>query len=193
MTKDNNVRPSPDEHIIEDQSLRNWVLSPLKNITFQAMQFAMEAHDGHKRKYTGEPYFKHLAEVAGMVSTLPFNHDDMRDIIISIAWLHDCVEDCGVTYDTLGDKFGFIIAKGVLDLSDLEKGNRKTRKRLSRERLSKAPWYIQNIKICDLISNTSSIVAHDPEFAKIYLEEKRLLLEVLTEADKDLLDIAKIY
>jgi guanosine-3',5'-bis(diphosphate) 3'-pyrophosphohydrolase len=172
-----------------DQSLRNWVLSPLQNITFQAMTFAMEAHEGHKRNYTGEPYFKHLAEVAGMVSTLSY-HDNMRDTVIPIAWLHDCMEDCGVTYGTLGDKFGFIIAKGVFDLSDLEKGNRETRKRLSRERLSKAPWYIQNIKICDLISNTSSIVAHDPKFAKIYLEEKRLLLEVLTEADKDLLDIA---
>ena len=53
----------------------------------------------------------------------------------------------------------------------------------------------QTIKLADLINNTSSIVKHDTKFAKVYLREKALLLDVLTRGDitlwrqaKDLLD-----
>lgn len=73
----------------------------------------------------------------------------------------------------------------------MEKGNRKERKELSRKRLSAAPQRIQNIKVADLISNTASIVQHDPKFAMVYLEEKRLLLDVLTKADERLIRIAR--
>ncbi len=157
----------------------------MTDTAFKAMKFAMEAHKDHKRKYTNNPYFTHLAEVAGIISTL---YDD--EYVVSVAWLHDCMEDCGITFDKLEHEFGHEIAVGVRFLSDLEKGNRSRRKELSRERLSFAPSEIQDIKVCDLISNTSSIVHHDPKFAKTYLEEKRLLLDVLTLADKRLLEIA---
>jgi len=42
-----------------------------------------------------------------------------------------------------------------------------------------------------LISNCTSIVEHDADFAKTYLEEKRLLLEVLTKGDVVLLERAR--
>jgi hypothetical protein len=43
---------------------------------------------------------------------------------------------------------------------------------------------VQSIKCADLISNTSTIVKHDPGFAKVYLPEKKAILEVevLTKA-----------
>jgi hypothetical protein len=72
---------------------------------------------------------------------------------------------------------------GVMLLSDLEQGNRAERKAASRARLADAPAWVQTIKCADLISNTSSIVLRDPKFAVTYLEEKRLLLDVLTKAD----------
>jgi len=75
-------------------------------------------------------------------------------------------------------------------LSDLEQGNRGLRKKLACERLGRAPKWIQDIKVCDLISNTSSIVLHDPKFAETYLKEKKELLSYLGEADKRLLKIA---
>lgn len=43
----------------------------------------------------------------------------------------------------------------------------------------------------DVNSNTASIVQHDPKFAAVYLEEKRLLLDVLTKADARLVQIAR--
>ena len=156
------------------------------NIAYQAMLFAREVHKDQVRKYTGNAYTDHLGEVAGIVASVEHTKE-----MIAVAWLHDCVEDQGVEIVTLVSEFGMEVAKGVLLLSDLEQGNRATRKALSRERLSKAPGWVQTIKYADLISNTSSIIQHDAKFAQVYLEEKRLLLEVMDKGDPLLYSLAK--
>lgn len=146
-----------------------------------AMMFARRAHALQVRKYTGNPYVDHLAEVAGIVATVaPIGS---MSLMTSVAWLHDCVEDCDVEIDTLRREFGPEVAQGVALLSDLENGNRAERKALSRARLAAADGWIQTIKCADLISNTSSIALHDPKFAPVYLAEKRALLAVLDRAD----------
>lgn len=162
------------------------------NNSYQAMMFAREVHKTQRRKYTRNPYADHLAEVAGIVATVADSHQFYvtPETMISVAWLHDCMEDQGITFYELEKRFGNCIATGVEWLSDMESGNRKTRKALARERLAKAPPWIQTIKCADLISNTSSIVMHDPKFAVTYLEEKRLLLEVLTGANHFLRKLA---
>lgn len=160
------------------------------SLAFEAMQFAREVHAGQARKYTGNPYADHLAEVAGIVATVA-GYTEFSQTIIATAWLHDCIEDQDVTPAEVCRRFGPEVQAGVLALSDLEVGNRAERKAASRKRLSKAPWWVQNIKVADLISNTSSIVQHDPKFARVYLEEKRLLLDVLTNADERLWAIAR--
>lgn len=158
----------------------------INDIAYRAMIFAMNVHKDQKRKYSNEPYFIHLAEVAGMLSTVRNDSESL-----AVAWLHDSIEDCGVDFTTISTEFSPKVAIGVYLLSDLEKGNRAERKRASRERLGNANGWIQDIKVCDLISNTSSIRQHDPKFAVTYLEEKRLLLDVLTQADERLIEIAK--
>lgn len=158
------------------------------SLAFKAMEFARRVHAGQKRKYTGNPYADHLAEVAGIVATVS-GFDTQVDV--SIAWLHDCIEDQGVTFEELRMNFGAAVAEGVWWLSDLEQGNRAERKAASRERLARAPGWVQTIKCADLISNTSIIVQHDPKFSVVYLEEKRLLLDMLTKADPQLLQMAK--
>jgi guanosine-3',5'-bis(diphosphate) 3'-pyrophosphohydrolase len=157
------------------------------SIAFRAMQFAREAHATQLRKYTGEPYWKHLAEVAGIVATVA----DNNGLSVAVAWLHDAIEDTNATQKQIADEFGIATMKAVLLLSDLETGNRAERKAASRARLAQAPGWVQTIKCADLISNTSSIVQHDPKFAVTYLEEKRLLLDVLTKADPRLVEIAR--
>lgn len=153
-------------------------------IVFEAQQFAIKAHGQQKRKYTGEPYWKHLAEVAGIVSGLGWFEPTIGPTTVTaVAWLHDTIEDCDVVRDDLRQRFGCTIADAVLMLSDLETGNRAMRKAASRERLSRAPGWIQTIKCADLISNTACIVQHDPNFAITYLAEKRALLAVLHRAD----------
>ena len=39
-------------------------------LAFEAMLFARTSHAGQVRKYTGNPYTDHLAEVAGIVATV---------------------------------------------------------------------------------------------------------------------------
>jgi GTP diphosphokinase / guanosine-3',5'-bis(diphosphate) 3'-diphosphatase len=177
-------------------------------LAYEAMLFAREVHREQQRRYTGCPYFCHLSEVAGIVAScgdLPMHCDsagDMykvgdhaapmpRDIPITVALLHDCAEDWGITESELTKRFGALVAKAVYLLSDLEIGNRAARKAASRARLAASPGWIQTIKVADLISNTPSIVMHDPKFAVTYLEEKRLLLDVMTKADPRLVAIAR--
>lgn len=155
------------------------------NIAYEAMLFARESHKEQRRKYTNNPYTDHLAEVAGIVATV-----DNSAETIATAWLHDCREDQGVMGEEIERRFGIRVAVGVSLLSDFEQGNRAERKAAGRERLASAPGWVQTIKVADLISNTASIVMHDQDFAKVYLEEKRLFLDVMTKADARLVVIA---
>jgi (p)ppGpp synthase/HD superfamily hydrolase len=163
----------------------------MMNTVERARVFATAAHAamGQTRKYTGEPYVVHPIEVSELVASV-----GGTDAMVAAALLHDVLEDTGVTFDILEAEFGSEVAELVLWLTDVsrpEDGNRSTRKALDRQHSAAAPAAAQTVKVADLISNTRSIVAHDPGFAKVYLEEKRLLLEVLTKADPTLLNQAK--
>ena len=155
-----------------------------------AWRFAAAAHDGQTRKYTGEPYIRHPAAVAQLVATVT---PDVEAICAAI--LHDVLED---TDATRSDIIGFGLGPGVAnlveevtDVSRPEDGNRKHRKMLDRAHLAGASPLGQTIKLADLIHNTESITVHDPSFAKVYLAEKRLLLDVLTKGSVALMGMAK--
>ena len=146
-------------------------------------------HFWQRRKYTNEPYFNHLVNVMNIVHSVP--HDEG---MMCAAVLHDIVEDTECTLDNLRAWFGDDVASLVEQLTDVSKptdGNRSARKKLDREHLAKASPRAKTIKLADLIDNSASIMEHDPEFAKVYLAEKRLLLEVLTEGDPALWKRAK--
>jgi guanosine-3',5'-bis(diphosphate) 3'-pyrophosphohydrolase len=155
-------------------------------IDFKAMQFAREVHKDQRRRYSNDPYIGHLAEVAGITASVMTS-----GTALATAWLHDTIEDQQVSYGQIQSLFGTTVARGVLLLSDLEEGNRATRMAASRARLAAAPAWVQSIKVADLISNTSTIGLHDPNFAVVYFKEKRLLLDVLTQADPRLVEIAR--
>ena len=157
-----------------------------------ARAFCIAAHSavGQRRKYTGEPYWHHPQEV---VSLLVHYVGQDRDML-SAAWLHDVLEDTGVTAEDLREVFSEHVVEMVVQLTDVSKpsdGNRAACKALDRLHLSKAWPIVKTIKLADLICNSRSIIERDPEFAKVYLEEKRLLLEVLKEGDQTLWEMAK--
>lgn len=155
-------------------------------ISEKACYFAMGAHAAvdQRRKYTNRPYFDdHCRAVAGIVYSV--EHDDE---MLAAAYLHDVVEDTFVTLATIRREFGDVIAEMVRLLTDpASDAPRRLRKERDRARLQMASGRVQTIKVADLINNTESIVTHDPEFAKLYIEEKAALLEVLTSADPILL------
>lgn len=158
-------------------------------LAYNAMLFARQVHANQVRKYTGNPYADHLAEVVAISMSVVPTVD--AQVYMAVGWLHDCVEDQEVCSRYLDTHFGPAVACGVVAMSDMEKGTRAQRKAAARERLSRAPGYVQSIKCADVISNTGSIVKHDPKFAKLYVRECSALLDVLTNADPRLLDLAK--
>ncbi len=82
----------------------------------EAYTFALNAHEGQSRK-TGEPYIVHPIDAAMTVADL-----NLDGAAIAAALLHDVVEDCGVTNDEIGERFGADVARlveGVTKLSRL--------------------------------------------------------------------------
>ena len=162
-------------------------------IVERARVFATAAHAavGQVRKYTFEPYIVHPAEVAKIVRDA-----GGTEAMVAAAWLHDTVEDTGVTIETIRAEFGTEVAELVgwlTDVSRPEHGNRAHRKALDRAHSAAAPAEAQTVKLADLIANTRSIMAHDEAFAKTYLEEKRLLLAVMTKGDPTLMAEARKF
>jgi len=157
----------------------------------RALAFATLAHHDQKRKYTGLPYVVHPIEVAEIVRTVAHDNE-----MLAAALLHDVVEDTDVTIEDIRADFGDDIAGLVDDLTDVsvpEDGNRKFRKTMDREHSALASARAQTIKLADLISNSADIVVNDPNFAKVYLAEKKLLLEVLIKGDAALRARAASY
>ena len=90
----------------------------------KAYVFSMKAH-GSQRRASGDPYFSHPLEVAGILTKMRLDH-----YTIITALLHDTVEDTNVTVEEIGRMFGKEIASlvdGVTKLSriDLVSDNRK--------------------------------------------------------------------
>jgi len=161
-------------------------------LVHKARLFAIAAHSavGQVRKYTGEPYYVHPAEVAHIVAQAGGTEEQ-----IAAAWLHDVVEDTEVTVEFIRQMFGPEVAELVgwlTDVSQKEDGNREFRKAMDRAHTAQATLPAKMIKLADLWSNTRSIVEYDAKFARVYLAEKRLLLdEALFDADPTLL--AQVY
>jgi len=150
----------------------------------KALLLAAQAHYGQLRKYDDSPYLWHPIAVATLVRSVPHT-----EAMVCAALLHDVVEDTDTDLEEIHLTFGHEITALVEMLTDIsrpEDGNRAARKAIDRAHTAKASPAAKTIKLADLIDNTRSITAHDPEFAKVYLAEKRLLLEVLAEGDPTL-------
>ena len=153
----------------------------------KARAFAIAAHSaaGQVRKYTGEPYHVHPAEVAWIVEQAGGTEAQR-----AAAWLHDVVEDTDVSIELIEQMFGTYVAELVGWLTDVSvptDGNRAERKAIDREHTAQASLDAKMIKLADLSSNTKSIVEHDAKFAKVYLAEKRLLIrEAFADMDGEI-------
>ncbi len=150
-------------------------------------------HGEQKRKYTGQPYWHHLEEVAKLIQDYTPQPDDRPTI--EIAFCHDLLEDVeGMIWQVLREfllNFKYTkwnvdrIVEGVIDLTDVytpikyPEFNRTQRKEREAIKLQYIPTYVKSVKYADLISNTSSIVKYDPGFARVYLSEKRHLLSLM--------------
>ncbi len=81
----------------------------------RAYVFAMQAH-GHQLRASGDPYFHHPVEVAGILAGLKLDSAS-----IATGLLHDTVEDTGATIEDMERLFGREVARLVDGVTKLNK------------------------------------------------------------------------
>ena len=161
----------------------------MSDLVNRAAEFARKAHDstGKTRKFTHDPYIVHPEAVAKTVASVTTD-----ETTIAAAWLHDVVEDVeGVTNEQIKKEFGQDVAGLVENLTNPSKksdGDREKAVRENREHTAQADPRAKTVKLADLIDNLTGIAKIAPSFAEIYLPEKELQLQVLTEGHPELFE-----
>lgn len=89
----------------------------------KAAAYAEQKHAGQKRK-DGKPYFTHVEAVANIVNMDWFmlipreaqdNWNECKDHVVAAAYLHDVIEDCGVTKQDLIDAGFSVMTAEIVD------------------------------------------------------------------------------
>lgn len=117
----------------------------LNNLETRAMKFAIEAHGD--QMYAGHPYSYHLSQVVDNVIARKFG-DPLLSTYVAVAWLHDVMEDCGITFKQVEDEFGLCIAESVKRLTKV--GGMEYENYLSACIVSAIA---REVKICDTMAN----------------------------------------
>ena len=118
----------------------------------KATIFAVNAHDGMKRKTNKNPYILHPMEAASIAGTMSESQE-----LIAAALLHDVVEDAGITAEQIEKEFG----KRVAELVSAETENKRT------NLPADATWEIRKQESVALLKSTSDI-----DVKKLYLSDK---------------------
>lgn len=125
-----------------------------------AADLAARRHTGTARKgRSNEPYVNHLAEVANILAEITGGADAE---LVAAGWLHDTIEDTGMSGDELTQRFGGRVAALVEEVTDdmsLPGPERKQRQIDDAPHKSPAA---KLIKIADKISNIRARIHSDP-------------------------------
>ena len=154
------------------------------------LEFATNAHEGQKRKYTDDDYIIHPIAVAKLVQA-----QGGDDNMVYAALLHDVLEDTPINHTQLRIMLHSILSVEtaedvlslVVELTDVytkeafPQYNRLYRKGFEAFRLAYVSDRAKAIKRADIEHNSESILTHDPGFAKTFLKEKKNLLEKMSQ------------
>ena len=123
-----------------------------------AVQYAVFAHAGMKRKCKDRPYILHPLEVLSIVSTMTEDED-----VLAAAVLHDTVEDTSLTCEDIRRVFGTRVAQLVAEESEDKREGQsaastwQVRKQETIDHLQKAEDAVQLICLGDKLSNLREI------------------------------------
>jgi guanosine-3',5'-bis(diphosphate) 3'-pyrophosphohydrolase len=123
----------------------------------RAYVFSVAKHGSQKRA-SGDPYFSHPIEVAGLMTDLKLDEDT-----IITALLHDTVEDTLTTVEEIGAKFGEDVARLVDGVTKLSKIEAQTEDERAAENLRKFLLAISDdlrvllVKLADRLHNMRTL------------------------------------
>jgi (p)ppGpp synthase/HD superfamily hydrolase len=127
-----------------------------------ARAFAIEAHGD--QRYGSHPYAVHLDRVAALVR----EHVGDDETLITVAYLHDVVEDTAISEADVRARFGDEVALAVSGLSDPPGENRREKKARLNERLASLDPEVPGergtlvVKAADRLANVLACLEHDP-------------------------------
>jgi GTP diphosphokinase / guanosine-3',5'-bis(diphosphate) 3'-diphosphatase len=127
----------------------------------RAKRYALRHHADQRRpNLAREPVTSHLAEVSRHVADA-----GAPESVVAAAWLHDVVEDTGVTIEDLRAEFGdgvAAIVEGLTDPPDFATMPLPERKRRQAERVAHLSDDVKLVKLADQVSNMKSVVEDPP-------------------------------
>ncbi len=167
-----------EEHPIHIETIINPIDLDLET---RALEFATLKHKGQYRKgKSHEEYITHPIQVAQLVSKYKKSHQ--LSILKAAAYLHDTLEDTDTTFNELVENFGIGVASLVMEVTTTEE---------IKDEIGKANYlaikmrhmsdYALVIKLCDRLSNVSSLFDVDDDFRKRYVNETLFILDDLLE------------
>jgi len=147
------------------------------NLVKRAKLLALSRHEG--QKYGDEPYSVHLEAVADIAR-------QWGEVPEIVAWLHDILEDTDMTEEELEREFPPPIPNIVKHLTDSEGPNRKTRKKLTYDRLfelsDEEPFEAMAllVKLADRLANVRHCILSDNQgLLKMYRKESQTFEEAV--------------
>lgn len=150
------------------------------------LDFAAEVHGEQKIKGSDTPYVVHLVKVATELLCVADGSFD-TDFAMQCALLHDCMEDRGVTYETLSERFGVKVADAVRALSKNDELPKPKQVPDSLERIRQQPREVWMVKLADRITNLEPPPRHwSPEKVAAYRVQANEIYQALSEAHEGL-------
>jgi (p)ppGpp synthase/HD superfamily hydrolase len=126
------------------------------------------AHECHKnQRYGDQPYTYHLLHTATVLAHFGFNDEQL----LAAAWLHDSMEDAGVTRQQIAEACGDYVGLLVWQVTDEPGSDRKERKKATYKKTAASPDAIA-IKLADRIANVQQSKRDNPRLLKMYKKEQ---------------------
>lgn len=164
-------RVTRDDFLIQVQTyITNAV--DYKNIV-RALDYATEKHEGQFRK-SGEPYIIHLINVGYILATL-----HVSPVTLQAGLLHDIIEDCGISKDTVASEFSPDIANLVESVTKIGNIKFKDEKEYLAENHRKILIAMAKdirviyIKLVDRLHNMRTL-EYQPEYKQITISNETL-------------------
>lgn len=148
----------------------------------RAASFAARAHRDGVRLDGVTPYFAHPARVAITVATV-FGCDCPD--AITIALLHDVIEDTTADYEDVLEEFGAEVADAVSALSKHPALPEPEREADYDDRLSRADWRARLVKLADVLDNMSDTGPGTPPEKLARLADRAERAVALAKADAE--------
>jgi len=151
----------------------------MSDLIARAKEFASIVH--RNQKYGEQLYVSHLRDVYYTLRGL-FKVED--EAILASAWLHDSVEDCWVSHETLEIQFGKEVADIVYAITNTPAKNRVESLKKTAEKLKTNKKALM-VKLVDRIVNTECSLDDNPKLFKMYEKEFPLFSELLRDKMED--------